>query len=52
MQLCICYVLLIADSELARAIKSDTAGIPALNGRVTEITEGIEELQVNKNGEP
>lgn len=52
MYLCSWYIVLIVNSELARGIKSDTAGIPALNGRVTEITEVVEELQVTKNGEP
>lgn len=46
------YVVLIVNSELARSIKSDTVEIPALSGKVTEITEGVEELQMTKNGEP
>ena len=42
--LCSWYTVLIVNSELARSIKGDTSGIPALSGRVTEITDGVEEL--------
>jgi len=40
-----------SNSKLARDMKSDTAKIPALSGQVKEITEGVGELQVTKNGE-
>lgn len=44
--------VLIVNSKLARDIKSDTAKIPALSGKVKEITKGVEEMQVTENGEP